>query len=1015
MKKKIKIMVIMAVLLVCMILPFTSGEIYLVENFNTDYADCLSHPDILAGSGDFLSCSIQNGVLDASMNSYEMYLNFSSSMSAYDAQHTNYTLSYKINSLDINFNGDSYTGFSFVPQGTGYYYPSVTHYKRYDNWIRFGQLGDTAFIDPMDTFPTRIDIFHNATDGKYYYYQDGNLLGSKSRISATSDINRLSFKYSTYQYDNEVGTFALDYVYFQEGYHVNAGELSEDTACNDGLDNDNDGYVDYPDDPSCDSQFDDSEHPKDGSTCDYEVCSESDFCIAYTSFYCKDPIEHHGWSISPEDVEGFIDVTEFSSDNVVDLGEYIGYSFINDSGELEYVDQIQYDYDFTSNSVSYPLIVHEVDFYFDYLIFDGDNPDVVLSLMNTDTEMLEVRLIPSTYSDGEVQVGVYSQGQYLGTSTITSNDNYYFPVKIMFDTESEKFSVAWNDMGEGERSVDITTSASYSSTDSLKLLVGDEVNSPVVYYEQDFSVDSADCSEYSDISIVDAPHTGQPRTSECSVSDGSLHLMLENMEARFLYNQAIPNDVVENGDYTISYRMRVSEMIPEFDSTYDNSILMYGASETTAATTHYIKFERMHDFYDIDLRSSTSPDQIGVDGVDTEKYYDIDIFHNGADDTYQFFVDGEPWFTGSSNDVTYGEAMFILRHGFNPNNWERLYARLSIDHISVTKGNNVGAGVVTNNPETKLYLSKLNVYGSDPNLESYCDSWAEPYLLKESFYGYLSQCDWVAVPDSYANGNLRFFDEDMAASYTKLLDAKTSDEISHFTLKFDTKPISVTSEAFYSVSALDENYRGFIRLLVSDSNKLYYVSDGNAVEVAELTTNQMATIKAHVDFAKRNYDIYVDGVKVKEDAPFVNTDWVIDDVSGVRLYSSYSDAVIDNLEVYISDSGDKAVDSGVSDNVKPVDEDISVCGLFHKENPACVDDTDCKTGACVNGKCSGFDMNYCDDNGHTRGSYCMMAGMTSCGLNNAKDLILDNFVLFLIFIILMIMLGYGIYIFRAPR
>ena len=67
------------------------------------------------------------------------------------------------------------------------------------------------------------------------------------------------------------------------------------TQCNNGIDDDGDGFIDYPDDPSCDSLTDTTESPRDDSPYEEVPCLVEEGCLLNEPFPYTDEINLHGW------------------------------------------------------------------------------------------------------------------------------------------------------------------------------------------------------------------------------------------------------------------------------------------------------------------------------------------------------------------------------------------------------------------------------------------------------------------------------------------------------------------------------------------------------------------------------------------------------------------------------------------------------------------------------------------------------------------------------------------------
>ena len=65
--------------------------------------------------------------------------------------------------------------------------------------------------------------------------------------------------------------------------------------CNNGLDDDGDGFIDYPDDPSCSNSTDTTESPRDDSPAEEDACTVEEGCLMKDTFPYSDELNLHGW------------------------------------------------------------------------------------------------------------------------------------------------------------------------------------------------------------------------------------------------------------------------------------------------------------------------------------------------------------------------------------------------------------------------------------------------------------------------------------------------------------------------------------------------------------------------------------------------------------------------------------------------------------------------------------------------------------------------------------------------
>ena len=124
------------------------------------------------------------------------------------------------------------------------YYNAYTHYNTLDIGYR-SLSGSTAY--------TKVG------DGKYNYY-DMNAarnagIGQTKQIEVLGGTNNFIIGVQeTACSDNRP-----NWGEYWDGIHYTVSRCADEPQCNDGIDNDDDGYTDYPDDPDCENADDDNE------------------------------------------------------------------------------------------------------------------------------------------------------------------------------------------------------------------------------------------------------------------------------------------------------------------------------------------------------------------------------------------------------------------------------------------------------------------------------------------------------------------------------------------------------------------------------------------------------------------------------------------------------------------------------------------------------------------------------------------------------------------------------------
>jgi len=315
----------------------------------------------------------------------------------------------------------------------------------------------------------------------------------------------------------------------------------------------------------------------------------------------------------------------------------------------------------------------------------------------------------------------------------------------------------------------------------------------------------------------------------------------------------------------------------------------------------------------------------------------------------------------------------------------------------------------------EILLNLVELKGTDTlDLETTCDTWVSPFHLKENFNGYMSECDWNVDPDQFMWAKLSMQNEIEDFYLFKIFDDDSDnaiyyDKSRYSTVKFDYKPYddstSVNNMNLYLYDLAFQTT--YVRLFFKTNGNVDATVSGDNYNVfSGLVMNTSKEVMIVLDLLEDTFNFYYDGALENSNIGFHNEFYNAEYFNGIYFQSGSSHYEIDNLEVYES-SSDGEPSSNVKNPVIIPDADLSWCELFTKVDQSCSVDSDCETGECLpNGKCSHFNFNYCDENGHTRGNKCVVAGMSSCVLTSTGDLILDNFFLFLVFLVIIMGLVY---------
>jgi len=336
-----------------------------------------------------------------------------------------------------------------------------------------------------------LDLLLERDEGLFSYYLNGNLLttindsdcmeflDNEGTLRIVSENNKLvadkvtitelNAQYSCYDSLDNDGDGFFDY---PDDPDCTTPYETEDTVnfwqCNDGTDNDNDGYTDYPDDTGCSQAFDDNEFPKQGTACQDNTCSEAQGCILDHTFACTSTILNYDFTTTPDWYGLFVEGEIYNSRSVIGLHEFLGYGVITDSG-VQTTDTVTYFKEYTSNTKEYEIIDNEFDFFFDYIYeVDGitvqniSNEYIRLKFYNTNyninNKMFEVVLKPLSL-DNEVWTKVYTVDQFgyeylVGTMrSYESSDFGRTEFHVEIDTAEQSYRLYWTDaLGVSDKS-----------------------------------------------------------------------------------------------------------------------------------------------------------------------------------------------------------------------------------------------------------------------------------------------------------------------------------------------------------------------------------------------------------------------------------------------------------------------------------------------------------------------------------------------------------------------------------
>jgi len=186
--------------------------------------------------------------------------------------------------------------------------------------------------------------------------------------------------------------------------------------CNNGIDDDLDGFIDYPDDPSCDSVTDTTESPADFSLQPDSECDEETFCLFREQFPYDDDILLHGW----EGDTSFVQVEEIEGNNrlvLYNLGSQ-DFNFFHNMTNPNLYNDIQYNYGIKIQSEG--AVVGTQNFFI--VLYDVD-----------DREIMKWRYDLSR-SGTTVSINAYTLDDYTWVHLFTSTRQTTEPDKLIFHT-----------------------------------------------------------------------------------------------------------------------------------------------------------------------------------------------------------------------------------------------------------------------------------------------------------------------------------------------------------------------------------------------------------------------------------------------------------------------------------------------------------------------------------------------------------------------------------------------------
>lgn len=323
-----------------------------------------------------------------------------------------------------------------------------------------------------------------------------------------------------------------------------------------------------------------------------------------------------------------------------------------------------------------------------------------------------------------------------------------------------------------------------------------------------------------------------------------------------------------------------------------------------------------------------------------------------------------------------------------------------------------GADVGIDDIEVYSGLASLFDSASDTN----CTTWELPYYLKEDFNGELGYCGWATTEDVFYNGTLVRTQAQEYYSINKEMDIVEDSETRFVTIDFDLKPNDIPFDGGLAITLRDEAEQRIVAMLF-DSDGIYVEDDGIFLYAYNISagSSQLLNFNIHLDFVNDDYDVWYNGSIINQSVGFPSSLLNAENINRISITSSQAGYTLDNLAIYATDQNNEIIVVD-KDIVAEPNASLSMCGHFFNDADqiSCTVDSDCPTDSCLaNGKCNRFDMTYCDDIGRTRGNMCYISAVADCSLSSLSDIILDNFLLFLVFIVVLILIGYLVYMGRG--
>lgn len=434
-------------------------------------------------------------------------------------------------------------------------------------------------------------------------------------------------------------------------------------------------------------------------------------------------------------------------------------------------------------------------------------------------------------------------------------------------------------------------------------------------------------------------------------------------------------------------------------------IYPYVGSQTGGAnSSFYIKFKDADDNIAIWLRvdatqsgSAVLLSSFSFDGSDWNRIASNGATVSNPNIDFEMFVDQQlKTFTITGDDFSVSDEY----------DWKDIFAT-KIHSITIEQ-------LDYNSDFYDTYIDNILIQSGEILSGTVCTEWDSPYFLREEFNGYLSLCEWYTTNNIYFDGQVSLSQSISLYSANKETDLATEVNTRYVTMKFDANIINITTGDTLTYRLYDDGEYNFLTIYFRDSGDyLWYDNGGTGTIATQINLSTWYEYMVVVDLQSDNYDIYVNNSKVVDDGSFANSFYNLENINWFKFTSNNAEFKMDNLEIFGSDAlGEPLLPD--EELVVVVQNDTIMCGRFYRNQPTCAQDSDCETGKCLpSNKCSQFDNTYCDEKGFVRGNKCIMGAITGCVLSSTKDLIFDNFILFLV--LLLMIMGFVLLSIKAFR